>query len=140
MTKNFKKSKIELLQFFKNSDFMKSKLINRTKLKLISTICNNFIKLSYDEIFVIFEEYICKNSNIPQHEAQSYLKLHGDLPELALEKLNEQLLELTEKKSLNVDISKYLSLTFIKESLKNKNHPVILLEEAVKFNKSRQSG
>ena len=131
MTKNFKKSKIELLQFFKNSDFLKSKLINRTRFKLIFIICTNFIKLSNEEIFFFFEDYINKNNSITHLEAQSYLKLHGDLPEVMFEKLNEQLLEINEKKSMNEDLSKYLTLNLIKDDLKNKNHPIFLLEEAV---------
>lgn len=132
MTKNFKKSKFELLQFFKNSDFLRSKLINRTKIKLISTICNNLIKISSEELYTLFEEFIIKNYNISHHEAQNYLKLHGDLPEIIYEKLYEELLEFTiYKKVLNEDVSKYLCLNFIREAVKNKNHPIFLLDEAV---------
>ena len=131
LTKNFKKPKFELLLFFKNSDFIRFKLINRTRMRVISTICNNMLKISSDEISILFEEYIIKSSNTTIQDAQFYLKLHGDLPDLIYEKIYEKLIELLSKKNLDGDLCKYLSLNFIRESLKIKNHPIFLYEDSV---------
>jgi hypothetical protein len=57
--------------------------------------------------------------------------LYGDIPEVTFEKVYGQLLEISDKKQINEDLSKYLSLYFIKDALKNKNHPLFLFEEAV---------
>ena len=70
------------MSYFKNSDFFRSKFLNRTKQRIISTICRNMIKISSEEIFVEFEEYVLKNSTVTMQEAENYLKLHGDFPDL----------------------------------------------------------
>ena len=68
--------------YFKNSDFFRSKFLNRTKQRIISSICNNMIKISTEEIISHFEDYVIKNSTITIQEAENYLKLHGDFPDL----------------------------------------------------------
>lgn len=89
------------------------------------------IKLSSEEVETLFDEYIAKYSNTCILEAQNYLKLHGDVPELLYEKLYEHLLEISSKKNLSSDICKFLCLNFIREASKNKSHPIHLLEESV---------
>ena len=40
------------------------------------------IKISTEEIISHFEDYVIKNSTITIQEAENYLKLHGDFPDL----------------------------------------------------------
>jgi hypothetical protein len=89
------------------------------------------IKISSEEIALLFEEFVTKHCNVSLQEAQNYLKLHFDLPDLIYEKLHEHLLELISKKNLPDDVSKYICLNFIRDASKNKNHPIYLLEESV---------
>jgi hypothetical protein len=70
-----KQNKLDLLNFFKTSDFFNTKFINRTKKRLIEVITQNLVTMSEKELINFYEEFLSKNE-FKFQEAELYLKTY----------------------------------------------------------------
>src|SRR4051812_45591291 len=68
-----KANKLELIRYFRNSDFINLKLINRTRKRLIETICTIISKICEDEIYMVYKEYLVSNI-FTTKDAEMFLK------------------------------------------------------------------
>jgi hypothetical protein len=90
-----------MLRFFRNFDFIKCKLYNRTKIKVIKNICEIMINEGNEENCLLFEEYVNKISNtVTLGEVETYLKIYGDSPEPLQGNLKKCFLKIIFRKNL----------------------------------------
>jgi hypothetical protein len=77
----FKKlNKLDLIRYFKSSEFFLTKFINRTKKRIIESICDSIITLCSEEINLVFVEYLHKNI-FTLKDAEMFLKAFDSLEE-----------------------------------------------------------
>jgi hypothetical protein len=67
---------LSLIKYLRNQDFINSKLINRSKNKIIEAISLAINKQCEEEIIIIFKEYLVQNI-FTESDAEIYFKCYN---------------------------------------------------------------